>query len=248
MALQGEMGYPTALSAPQWGFYAIFSEGKPFVLQKPFGSYVMENILFKVSFPAEFHAQTAVECAITMHPHIHDRIEQIAEIQIQTQEAAVRIIDKQGPLYNAADRDHCLQYMVAMALLKGTLEAKDYEEENARDPRIDKLRSKMKVFENPQFTQDYLDPQKRAISNAMYIRFTDGSHLGPVIIEYPIGHQRRRKEALPLLLNKFSRNFSSGYPASKVDELIALFLDPQQLLSMAVSDFVNLFPTVGNFA
>src|ERR1700722_10986281 len=238
------MGYPSALTAPEWGLYDTLFEGKAFTFPQPLHCYVMENILFKVAFPAEFHAQTAVECAITLHPQVHSRIEKIAEIHLETQEAARRIIDKKGPLYNPADRDHCLQYMAAVALLKGALTAEDYSNENAKDPRIDALRCKMTVSENPCYTRHYLDPQKRAISNSMYIRFTDGSQIGPVEIEYPLGHRKRRQEARPLIFEKFAQNVASGYSKERGEQLAKLFQNAEKLLPLSVSDLVDLFPRI----
>lgn len=203
LSRRGEMGYPTALTAPHWGFYDAFFKGHPFSLPQPFGCYVMENILFKVAYPAEFHAQTAVEAAIQLHPQLFHRLDDIDTIILSTQEAAVRIIDKRGPLHNPADRDHCLQYMVAIGMIFGTLNASHYEDETAGDPRIDRLRALMIVAEDPQFTRDYLDPHKRSIANGIAVRFRDGSTLPPVMIEYPLGHRRRREEAIPRLMEKF---------------------------------------------
>jgi 2-methylcitrate dehydratase len=196
------VGYPSALSAKTWGFYDVAFGGKPFEFERPFGSYVMENVLFKISFPAEFHAQTAVECAMRLHPLVRDRIDQIERIEIETQEAGVRIIDKTGPLANYADRDHCLQYMVAVPLIHGRLTASDYNDEIAADPRIDALRSKMAVRENPQFTRDYFDADKRYIGNSVQVFFTDGSSTERIAIDYPIGHRKRRGEGIPVLLAK----------------------------------------------
>src|SRR5437667_2447846 len=190
MAMQGEVGYPSALSAKNWGFYDVLSRGKPFSLGRPLGSYVMENILFKVSFPAEFHGQTAVEAAIRLHPHVRDRIDRIARVRIDTQESAMRIINKTGPLKNPADRDHCLQYMVAVSLIHGTLVAEHYEHEAAADPRIDSLRNRMEVVEEPRYSRDYLDPVKRSIANSVQVFFDDGSFTDRVEIEYPLGHRR----------------------------------------------------------
>lgn len=241
ITLQGEMGYPEALTAKRWGFYDTLLRGQPLVFQQSLTSYVMENVLFKVSFPAEFHAQTAVECAVQIHPLIQDRLEEIASISIETQEAAVRIIDKTGPLKNPADRDHCLQYMVAIALLKGNLTAEDYEEEASHDSRIDVLRSKMKVVENSDFSADYLDPAKRSIANAITVTFKDGSSIPRVLVEYPIGHRRRRKEAIPLLFDKLRSNLSPLFPAEKVEALSALFADHQKLIAMPVDALVDHF-------
>src|SRR5690606_33459472 len=203
IAMTGEMGYPTALSARTWGFYDVLFNGKAFRFPRPYGSYVMENILFRISFPAEFHAQTAVECAMKLHPQVKDRLDDIERIVIETQEAGLRIIDKTGPLSNPADRDHCIQYMVAVPLIFGRLTADDYEDEVAKDPRIDRLREKMIVSENPQFTKDYFDPDKRYIGNAVQVFFHDGAQTDRIAIDFPIGHRRRRKEGIPLLLEKF---------------------------------------------
>ncbi|HEY2920668.1 MAG TPA: bifunctional 2-methylcitrate dehydratase/aconitate hydratase, partial [Candidatus Binatia bacterium] len=196
MALQGEMGYPSALSAPTWGYYDVLFKGKPFSLDRPLGSYVMENVLFKISFPAEFHAQTAVECAITLHDEVKHRLNDIDKVVIATQESALRIIDKTGPLHNPADRDHCIQYMTAVGLIFGELTADYYEDAAARDPRIDRLRDKMTCAEDPHYSKDYLDPEKRSIANAVQIFFTDGSATEKVAVEYPIGHRRRRAEGM----------------------------------------------------
>src|SRR5437016_3502766 len=215
MALTGEMGYPTALSAPKWGFYDVLFKGQRFAMARPFGSYVMENVLFKVSFPAEFHAQTAVECAIQLHPKVKDRLQQIERIVIETQEPAIRIIDKTGPLNNPADRDHCIQYMVAVPLIHGTLTAEHYEDDAARDPRIDALRQKMEVVELPRYSADYLDPDKRSIANAVQVFFTDGTSSPRVEVEYPIGHRRRRKDAVPLLRKKFKDALATRFDAKK---------------------------------
>src|SRR5262245_57613969 len=203
MVARGEMGYPSALSARTWGFYDVLFKGKPFAFQRPYGSYVMENVLFKISFPAEFHAQTAVECAMALHPLVGHRLDDIARITIRTHESAIRIIDKKGPLANPADRDHCIQYMVAVPLIFGRLTAADYEDVVAADPRIDRLRAKMSCVEDKRFSRDYLDPDKRSIANAIGIELKDGSRLKEVVVEYPIGHRRRRREGIPLLVEKF---------------------------------------------
>lgn len=243
LTMSGEPGYPTALSAPKWGFYDVFLQGKPFLFARDLGSYVMENILFKISFPAEFHAQTAVEAAIYLHPFVRERIEDIAEVRLLTHESAVRIIDKTGPLHNPADRDHCLQYMVAIGLLHGYLVAEHYEDEEAADPRVDRLRAKMVVEEEPRYSRDYLDPDKRSIANSVTIRFQDGTTLAPIVVEYPIGHRRRRKEAIPLLRQKFARNAVPLLGRDRVDQLLVLFDDPNQLDRMSVADFMDLFAT-----
>lgn len=239
LTMQGEMGYPTALTAKRWGFYDVLREGKSFQFQRPYGSYVMENILFKISFPAEFHAQTAVECALKLHPVIDRRLDEILAIDINTHESAMRIIDKKGPLNNPADRDHCLQYMVAVALLKGTLTADDYEDAAARDPRIDRLRSLMRVKEERQYTADYLDPEKRSIANALTIHFKDGSSTERIAVEYPIGHRRRRQEGIPLLYKKFESNISTVFEEQKAKTICYLFQDHQQLVLMPVNELMD---------
>lgn len=220
LTIRGEMGYPTALSAPKWGLYDVLFQGQPFAFPKPLGSYVMENILFKISFPAEFHAQTAVEAAMILHPQVKDRLDDIASIDILTHESALRIIDKTGSLNNPADRDHCLQYMAAIALLKGHLTAEDYEDQAAQDPRIDRLRSKMQLKENKSYSADYLDPEKRSIANAITITFKDGSKVGPVEVEYPLGHRRRRHEGLPLLYEKCAKNLRTRFDETFVNQWI----------------------------
>ncbi|HVN54441.1 MAG TPA: bifunctional 2-methylcitrate dehydratase/aconitate hydratase [Anaerolineaceae bacterium] len=241
MAKQGEMGYPTALTAPTWGFYDAAFRGQPLCIPQPYGSYVMENILFKVSFPAEFHAQTAVEAALQLHSQIRGRLDEIERVTITTQESAIRIIDKKGPLYNTADRDHCIQYMTAVPLIFGRLTAEDYEDAVARDPRIDALREKMKCVENPQFSRDYLDPGKRSIANAVQVFFRDGSVTEQVTVEYPIGHRRRRTEAVPMMFEKFQANLGQRFPPERVQALLDLFGDAQRLRKMPVDQFVELF-------
>jgi 2-methylcitrate dehydratase len=241
LARLGEMGYPTALTAPIWGFQDVVFRSRPLELAQPLGSYVMENILFKISFPAEFHAQTAVEAAFKLHPQVAARPDDIESIRIETQESGVRIIDKKGPLHNPADRDHCLQYMVAVGLLKGDLTAADYEDAAAADPRIDRLRGLMTVTENKQFTADYLDPQKRSIGNAVQVVFRGGGATEKVSVEYPIGHRRRRAEGVPLLLAKFEKNLRSKLPAKAVEQILQVSADQQRLERMPVAEFVALF-------
>ncbi len=238
-AIRGEMGYPSVLTAPKWGFYDRIWDGKPFKFQRTYGSYVMENILFKVSFPAEFHAQTAVEAAIKLHPLVKDRLDEIERVEIMTQEAGKRIIDKKGPLYNPADRDHCIQYMTAIGLIHGNLTAEDYEDERASDPRIDELREKMVVKEDPKYTEYYHDPEKRAIPNSVQVFFKDGSTTEKVEVLYPIGHRFRREEAIPLLEKKFVDNMSSRFPKHRVEELLALFKDEKKLDQMPVHLFME---------
>jgi 2-methylcitrate dehydratase len=237
----GEMGYPSVLSAKTWGFYDVLFKGKEFRFQRPFGSYVMEQVLFKISFPAEFHSQTAVEAAMQLHPLVKNRIEDIRQITIRTHEAAVRIIDKKGPLNNPADRDHCIQYMVAVPLLFGRLTAADYEDDVAADPRIDALRDKIVCVEDPQFTRDYHDPDKRSIANGLTVEFKDGKKLAEVVVEYPIGHKRRRKEGMPVLVEKFERNLARRFPPKQQKAILDLCLDQARLESTPVDEFVDLF-------
>jgi 2-methylcitrate dehydratase len=241
MAQQGEMGYPGVLTTPIWGFQDAMFREQTITLARPLGSYVMENVLFKISFPAEFHAQTAVEAAVQLHPSIIERIDDIASVHITTHESAIRIIDKTGPLHNPADRDHCLQYMTAIGLLKGNLTANDYEDDMAADPRVDALRDKMIVTENPDYTRDYLDPGKRSIANALEIRFTDGSSSGSVAVEYPIGHRCRRAEGIPVLIQKFKTSVATQYPTDVAEQIIATSTDAA-LDAMSVSDWMDLFP------
>lgn len=239
--LAGEMGYPTALSAPRWGFCDVVLQGRPIVQSRPFGSYVMENVLFKVAYPAEFHAQTAVEAAVRLHSQVAARLQDVARIQIDTHESAVRIINKTGPLNNPADRDHCLQFMTAVGLLKGTLTADDYEDVSAADPRIDWLRERMEVVEEPRYSRDYLDPDKRSIANAVQVFFADGTATDRVEVEYPLGHRRRRSEAVPLLLDKFRHNAGTRFPESRVAGILELFENAARLDDMATDDFLGLF-------
>jgi 2-methylcitrate dehydratase len=239
----GEMGYPSVLTAKGWGFYDVLFKGKPFRFQRPFGSYVMENVLFKISFPAEFHSQTAVECAMQIHQDMKSRgkaIEDIKKIRIRTHEAAIRIIDKKGPLNNPADRDHCIQYMVAVPLIFGRLTAGDYEDSVARDPRIDQLRSKIVCVEDKMFTRDYHAPDKRSIANALTVEFKDGSKLAEVVCEYPIGHKRRRKEGMPVLVEKFRTNLARRFPAKQQKAILNLFLDASRFDKTPVNEFVDM--------
>jgi 2-methylcitrate dehydratase len=241
MVAKGEMGYPSVLTAKTWGFYDVLFKGKPFAFQRPYGSYVMENVLFKISFPAEFHAQTAVECAMALHPQVGNRLDDIARITIRTHESAIRIIDKKGPLANPADRDHCIQYMVAVPLIFGRLTAADYEDAVAADPRIDRLRAKMTCVEDKQFSRDYLDPDKRSIANALTVEFKDGSRLKEVVVEYPIGHRRRRKEGLPVLVEKFKINLARRFPTKQQRAILDIALDARRLEATPVHEFVDLF-------
>jgi 2-methylcitrate dehydratase len=241
MARLGEMGYPSALTAKQWGFQDVLFNGQTIQLARPLDSYVMENILFKVSFPAEFHAQTAVEASIQLHPFVTERLEQIERVVITTQESAIRIIDKSGPLYNPADRDHCIQYMTAIGLIHGDLTALHYEDETAADPRLDRLRAKMVCVEDTAYSRDYLDPDKRSIANAVQVFFQDGTASPNIAVEYPIGHRRRRTEAVPLLVEKFRENLSSRFSEKQQDLIIELFQQPERLAQMPVHQLVNLF-------
>ena len=236
----GEMGYPSVLTAKTWGFYDVAFRGQPFKFQRSFGSYVMEHVLFKISFPAEFHAQTAAEAAMQLHRVVKDRIEDVKAITLRTHEAAIRIIDKKGPLDNPADRDHCIQYMVAVPLIFGRLTAADYEDQVASDPRIDRLREKMTCVEDPQFTKDYHDPEKRSIANGVTVEFKDGKRLAEVVVEYPIGHKRRRKEGMPLLVEKFERNLARRFPAKQRKAILELCLDAGKLATTPVHEFVDL--------
>ena len=243
IALTGEMGYPSALTAPRWGFQDVLFGGKPLSFTQGYGTYVMENVLFKISFPAEFHAQTAVEAALKLHPEVRDRLDDIKEIVIETQEPGVRIIDKTGPLDNPADRDHCIQYMTAIPLLFGRLVASDYEDEVARDPRVDALRSKMTVRENERFTRDYYDPQKRYIGNAVQVIFKNGSSTERVEVAYPIGHRKRRAEGITPLVRKFENSLRDKLTEAQFKTLKSLFADQEKLEAMAVDDFVALLVT-----
>jgi len=237
-ALRGEMGYPSALSAPTWGFYDALFRGKPFAYTRRFGTYVMENVLFKVSFPAEFHGQTAVECAMRLHPQVRDRLDEVERIVIETQEPGVRITDKTGPLTNPADRDHCIQYMVAIPLIFGRLTAGDYEDLVASDPRVDALRGRMAVRENAAFTRDYHAAGKRSVGNAVQGFFRDGSTSPRVQVDFPVGHRRRRAEGIPALLRKFERSVAEVFPAPQCDTIIDMFADPAQVDAMPVNEFV----------
>ena len=240
----GEMGYPSVLSAKTWGFYDVSFKGKKFKFQRDFGAYVMENVLFKISYPAEFHSQTAVECAMDIHgelKRVGRSADEIKKITIRTHEACIRIIDKKGPLNNPADRDHCVQYMVAVPILFGRLTAADYEDDVARDPRIDALRAKMVCVEDKQFTKDYHDPNKRSIANALTVEFKDGKKLGEFVCEYPIGHKRRRKEGLPVLVEKFKTNLARRFPEKQRAAILALCLDARRLEATAVHEFVDGF-------
>ena len=240
IAMTGEMGYPSALSAPTWGYYDVLFKGNEFRFQRPYGSYVMENILFKISYPAEFHSQTAVEAGMTLHEQVKDRIDDIEKVVIETQEAGVRIIDKTGPLDNPADRDHCIQYMVAVPMIFGRLTAADYEDDVAGDPRIDTLRKKMEVTENERYTKDYFDPDKRYIGNAVQVFFGDGTSTERVEVHFPIGHRERREEGIPVLKEKFVDSVSSKLAAGQWQELSAICADRERLAATDVDDFMAL--------
>jgi 2-methylcitrate dehydratase len=241
IAKTGEMGYPSVLSAKGWGFYDVLFRGKPFKFQRRYGSYVMENVLFKISFPAEFHAQTAVEAAIQLHPEVKDKLDKVKKIEIVTHESAIRIIDKKGPLSNPADRDHCIQYMAAIGLIKGNLTAADYEDAVAKDPRIDALRAKMVCVENKRYSRDYLDPKKRSIANQLQVFFRDGTATRKVAVEYPVGHRRRRHEGIPLLEAKFRTNLARRFPSAQQGLILDLCRDQNRLESTPVDKFVDLF-------
>ena len=243
MARAGEMGYPSVLTAKTWGFYDVSFKGREFSFQRPYGSYVMENVLFKVSYPAEFHAQTAVEAAMTLHAKLEKMAKSAADIRritIRTHEACLRIIDKKGPLANPADRDHCVQYMIAIPLLFGRLTASDYEDKVAADPRIDALRGKVECVEESSFTKDYHDPEKRSIANALRVELSDGTVLEETV-EYPIGHRRRRKEGLPLLIEKFKTNLRRRFAEEQQRRILDASLDRKRLESLPVNEYVDLY-------
>jgi 2-methylcitrate dehydratase len=244
IAATGEMGYPSVLTAKAWGFYDVLFKGQPFRFQRPYGSYVMENVLFKISFPAEFHSQSAVEAALTLHARLTALgidAASIARVRIRTHEAAIRIIDKQGPLANPADRDHCLQYMVAVPLIHGRLTAADYEDGIAADPRIDALRAKITCVEDAAFSRDYHDPDKRSIANGLTVELTDGRVLDEVVVEYPVGHRRRRAEGRPLLEAKFRRNLARRFPAERQRAILEASLGRARLEAMPVNEYVDLY-------
>ena len=240
LVLKGEIGYPSALTAPVWGFYDVSFKGEKFAFQRAYGSYVMENVLFKIAFPAEFHAQTAVEAAVKLHPQVADRLEEIDRIVLTTHESAIRIISKTGALNNPADRDHCLQYMTAIGLLKGNLTADDYEDATAADPRIDQLRDLMQVEEDESYSRDYHAPEKRSIANAVQVYFKDGASTEKVEVEYPIGHRRRREEGIPLLVAKFERNLATRFPPGQAQRILDLCADGDELAATPVHEFMDL--------
>jgi len=243
IARTGEMGYPSVLTAKTWGFYDVLFKGKEFEFQRAYGSYVMEHVLFKISFPAEFHAQTAVEAAMAIHGEMQKlgRTDQdIRKITIRTHEACIRIIDKRGPLANPADRDHCIQYMVAVPILFGRLTAEDYEDAAAADPRIDALRKKIVCVEDKSFTKDYHDPAKRSIANALTVEFDDGTKLKEIVVEYPIGHKRRRKEGMPMLVEKFKTNLARVFAQKQAEAILDLCMEAKRLAATPVNEFVDL--------
>lgn len=241
ISLTGEMGYATALSAPKWGFQDVLFGGQPVTLAKPLESYVMDNILFKISFPAEFHAQTAVECAITLHPEVSGRLSEIERVEMETQEPGVRIIDKKGPLNNFADRDHCLQYMAAIGLIFGELDANHYSDEVSSDSRIDALRDKMVVRENESFTKDYYDLEKRAIGNSIQVFFNDGTSTERIEVQYPIGHRNRRAEGIPVLRTKFANSLKGVFAEEQQAAILDSFENSDLLAAIEVKDFLDLF-------
>ena len=243
IAKTGEMGYPSALTAKTWGFYDVSFKGQPFKFQRPYGSYVMENVLFKISFPAEFHSQTGVEAAMTLYKQMQavgKTSDDIKKITIRTHEACIRIIDKKGPLNNFADRDHCIQYMVAVPFIFGRLTARDYEDGIAADPRIDALREKIVCVEDPGYTLNYHDPEKRSIANAITVEFNDGTVLDEVAVEYPVGHARRRAEGIPLLIEKYKTNLARIYDTDKQKKILDLCLDYDKLAATPVNEFMDL--------
>ena len=242
MTMAGEMGMPSALSAPEWGFYDVSFKGREFSFSKRYGSYVMENILFKISYPAEFHAQTAVECAVLLYPEIKEKLHKIERIEVTTHESALRIIDKTGALDNPADRDHCMQYMLAVAMIKGDLVAEFYEDTfHQQNPLIDELRNKMVLKEDKRYSKDYLADDKRSIANALQIFFKDGSQTDKVEVEYPVGHRNRRQEGIPLLERKFLNSLKSTYSKEHSDRIYSLCLDKEKIEQTPVNEFMEMF-------
>lgn len=240
MTMGGEPGLVTPLSAPTWGFCDVSFRGQKIALPRPLGHYVMENVLFKIAFPAEFHAQTAAECALRLHGEVKDRLEEIDRIELTTQESALRIISKTGPLHNPADRDHCLQYIVAVTLIDGALTADHYEDARAADPRVDRLRAKMMVVEDPRYTREYLEADKRSIANAVQVFFKDGTHTAKVEVEYPLGHRRRREKGMPLLVEKFRANMATKFTGAKAEAFTELLLDRPRLEATAVPVLMDM--------
>lgn len=241
MTLKGEMGYDTALSAPEWGFQEVMFGGKELKLTRDFNSYVMENILFKISYPSEFHAQTAAETAVKLHDRVVERLDDIDKITITTHESAIRIIDKTGPLHNPSDRDHCIQYVTAIGLIYGNVTSDHYEDHIASDPRIDQLREKMETIENKQYSKDYIDPEKRSIANAVQVFFKDGSKTDQIAVEYPIGHRRRREEGFPLIMKKFEYNLKTRFSIKQTEKILNFFENEIQLKETPVNEFMDLF-------
>ena len=239
--MKGQIGYPSAITAPVWGFQDVLFKQKELILDQEFGSYVMENVLFKISYPAEFHAQTAVEAAVLIHEQVKNRLEDIDKIVITTHESAIRIISKEGKLNNPADRDHCLQYMTAIGLLKGALVAEDYEDNVASDNRIDTLREKMIIEEDKRYTKEYLEADKRSIANAIQVFFKDGSSTEKIEVEYPLGHRRRRDEGIPVLIDKFKNNLNTIFSSSRSEDILKLCLDENKLQSTSIIEFMDLF-------
>jgi len=243
IAKTGEMGYPSVLTAKTWGFYDVLFKGHEFKFQRPYGSYVMEHVLFKISFPAEFHSQTAVEASMAIHEELAKagrKPDDIKKITVRTHEACIRIIDKKGPLNNPADRDHCIQYMMAVPILFGRLTAADYEDDVASDPRIDALRDKIACVEDKQFTKDYHDPAKRSIANALTVEFNDGKKLKEIVVEYPIGHKRRRKDGMPGRVEKFKTNLARQFAEKQRNAICDLCMDAKRLEATPVNEFVDL--------
>lgn len=240
MAVKGEMGYPAALSAKRWGFYEALFKGKPFTFQRPLGSYVMENTLFKIPYPTAFHGQSGVEAAIKLHPLVKDRLDEIEHIDVKCHNSSMTILDKTGPLYNPADRDHCMQYMMAVGMIYGTMTAEHYEDHIAADPRIDKLRAKMKLSESAQFERDYHDPAKRSNANSIHVYFKDGTKAPLSVVEYPLGHRRRRKEGIPAVMEKFEKNVARVFAAKQRGRIMAVCLDQQKLEATPVNEFMDL--------
>ena len=241
LTMKGQIGYPSAITAPVWGFQDVLFKEKELILDQEFGSYVMENVLFKISYPAEFHAQTAVEAAVLIHEQVKNRLEDIDKIVITTHESAIRIISKEGKLNNPADRDHCLQYMTAIGLLKGALVAEDYEDNVASDNRIDALREKMIIEEDKRYTKEYLEADKRSIANAIQVFFKDGSSTEKIEVEYPLGHRRRRDEGIPVLIDKFKNNLNTIFSSSRSEDILKLCLDENKLRSTSIIEFMDLF-------
>jgi 2-methylcitrate dehydratase len=240
MAVKGEMGYPAALSAKRWGFYDVLFKGKPFKFQRPFGTYVMENTLFKIPYPTAFHGQSGVEAAIKLHPLVKDRLDDIKRIDVKCHNSSMTILDKSGPLYNPADRDHCMQYMMAVGMIFGTMTAEHYEDHVAADPRIDQLRAKMKLSESARFEKDYHDPAKRSNANSIQVFFNDGTKTPLSEVQYPLGHRRRRKEGVPVVMEKFEKNVARVFAPKQRDRILELCLDQQRLEAMPVNEFMDL--------